>query len=328
MLHRSVWRADVSTSPVSNKVLDAAIAWKLCLDDSPGVPEQRSEFLRWHAASEEHARAWRQLGMLDQRFSAAAGPARKALLQSRVSLRRRVGTLGGGLASVLLVAALVLQLDAPSLSPGYWLADQRTATGELRTLRLEDGTLLSLNTHSAVDIDFEGSQRVIVLHQGEISVETGHDDLRPLLVRTDDGRLRPLGTRFLVKREAQGTRLEVLQSQVAAMPSNRVDEQVLAAGQQVIMTANGLSQISPVAPGADAWTRGMLVVDNVRLADLVAELGRYRSGHLGVAPEVADLRVTGSFPLTDIDLALASLTPALPVKVEQRTPWWVKVVAQ
>ncbi|VVN11786.1 Protein FecR [Pseudomonas fluorescens] len=245
----------MSTSPVSNKVLDAAIAWKLCLDDSPGVPEQRSEFLRWHAASEEHARAWRQLGMLDQRFSAAVGPARKALLQSRVSLRRRVGTLGGGLASVLLVAALVLQLDAPSLSPGYWLADQRTATGELRTLRLEDGTLLSLNTHSAVDIDFEGSQRVIVLHQGEISVETGHDDLRPLLVRTDDGRLRPLGTRFLVKREAQGTRLEVLQSQVAAMPSNRADEQVLAAGQQVMMTANGLSQISPVAAGADAWTR-------------------------------------------------------------------------
>lgn len=318
----------MSTSPVSNKVLDAAIAWKLCLDDSPGVPEQRSEFLRWHAASEEHARAWRQLGMLDQRFSAAVGPARKALLQSRVSLRRRVGTLGGGLASVLLVAALVLQLDAPSLAPGYWLADQRTATGELRTLRLEDGTLLSLNTHTAVDIDFEGSQRVIVLHQGEISVETGHDDLRPLLVRTDDGRLRPLGTRFLVKREAQGTRLEVLQSQVAAMPSNRADEQVLAAGQQVMMTATGLSQISPVAAGADAWTRGMLVVDNVRLADLVAELGRYRSGHLGVAPDVADLRVTGSFPLTDIDLALASLTPALPVKVEQRTPWWVKVVAQ
>lgn len=318
----------MSTSPVSNKVLDAAIAWKLCLDDSPGVPEQRSEFLRWHAASEEHARAWRQLGMLDQRFSAAVGPARKALLQSRVSLRRRVGTLGGGLASVLLVAALVLQLDAPSLAPGYWLADQRTATGELRTLRLEDGTLLSLNTHTAVDIDFEGSQRVIVLHQGEISVETGHDDLRPLLVRTDDGRLRPLGTRFLVKREAQGTRLEVLQSQVAAMPSNRADEQVLAAGQQVMMTATGLSQISPVAAGADAWTRGMLVVDNVRLADLIAELGRYRSGHLGVAPDVADLRVTGSFPLTDIDLALASLTPALPVKVEQRTPWWVKVVAQ
>lgn len=318
----------MNSSPVSNQVLDAAIAWKLCLDDNNSSTDERSDFIRWHGASEEHARAWRQLGMLDQRVSAAAGPARKALVQSRVSLRRRVGKLGGGLAGMLLVGALLSQVGTPSLSPAYWLADQRTATGELRTLRLEDGTLLSLNTHTAVDIDFAGEQRVIVLHQGEISVETGHADLRPLLVRTDDGRLRPLGTRFLVKREEQGTRLEVMQAQVAAMPANSGDESVLREGQQVLMSANGLGRVEPVAVGADAWTRGMLVVDNVRLADLVEQLGRYRSGHLSVADDVADLRVTGSFPLTDTDLALASLVPALPVKIERHTDWWVTVVAQ
>ncbi|HYQ55144.1 MAG TPA: amino acid ABC transporter substrate-binding protein, partial [Pseudomonas sp.] len=72
--------------------------------------------------------------------------------------------------------------------------------------------------------------------------------------------------------------------------------------------------------------RGMLVVDNVRLADLLEQLGKYRSGHLGVADEVADLRVTGSFPLNNTELALASLVPALPVKIERHTQWWVNVV--
>ncbi|MEG0636994.1 MAG: FecR domain-containing protein, partial [Pseudomonas sp.] len=187
---------------------------------------------------------------------------------------------------------------------------------------------LSLNTHTAVDIDYEGEQRIIVLHQGEISVETGHQDPRPLLVRTDDGRLRPLGTRFLVRREAHGTRLEVLQASVAAMPQNSGDEQVLHEGQQVLMDANGLGQVGQVAAGVDAWTRGMLVVDNVRLADLLAALGHYRSGHLGVADDVADLRVTGSFPLTNTDLALESLVPALPVKIERHTPWWVTIKAR
>ena len=316
----------MSNAPVSSRVLEAAIAWKLSLDDASGTPDERNAFMRWHAASEEHARAWRQLGAMDQRVSAAAGPARQALLQSRVGLRRRIGKVGGGLAGMFLLGSLLAWVGAPSLAPSYWLADQRTATGELRTLRLEDGTLLSLNTHTAVDIDYAGEQRVIVRHPGEISVETGHQDPRPLLVRTDDGRLRPLGTRFLVRREAEGTRLEVLQASVAAMPHNSGDEHVLREGQQVLMNANGLGQVGTVPAGADAWTRGMLVVDNVRLGDLLAALGQYRSGYLGVDARVANLRVTGSFPLTDTDLALASLVPALPVKIERHTQWWVNVV--
>ncbi|MBJ9977003.1 FecR family protein [Pseudomonas sp. S75] len=315
----------MTSLPVSSKVLEAAIAWKLCLEGGDGTAHERDAFERWHAASDEHARAWFQLGMLDQRVATGAGPARHALLQSRAGLRQRVGKLGGGLLGMLLLGGLLAWTGAPSLAPSYWLADQRTGTGELRTLRLEDGTLLSLDTHTAVDIDYTGEHRVIVLHQGEISVETGHHDPRPLWVRTDDGRLRPLGTRFLVKRESAGTRLEVLQAQVAAQPRGRSDEQVLHEGQQVLMNAQGLGLIGPVKAGADAWTRGMLVVDDVRLGDLVAELARYRSGYLGIAREVADLRVSGSFPLTDTDLALASLVPALPVKVERRTAWWVSV---
>ncbi|MNZ72338.1 fec operon regulator FecR [compost metagenome] len=94
------------------------------------------------------------------------------------------------------------------------------------------------------------------------------------------------------------------------------------------MSQNQLGQINGLRSGADAWTRGMLVVDNVRLADLVDELSRYRSGYLGVAPEVANLRITGSFPLNDTDLALTSLLPTLPVQLEQNTPWWVTVVAR
>ena len=91
------------------------------------------------------------------------------------------------------------------------------------------------------------------------------------------------------------------------------------------MRSNGLGPIVALNLGADAWTRGMLVVDNARLEDLVHELGRYRRGHLGVAPEIADLRITGSFPLHDTDLALSALLPTLPVQIEQHTPWWVTV---
>ncbi len=317
----------ISSKPVSARVLDAAIAWQLSLDGGASAVE-REEFAKWHAAHEEHARAWRQLGMLDQRFSVAAGPARNALVQSREGLRRRVRKLGRGVASVVLVAGLALFAGERYLPVDYWLADQRTATGEQRTLRLTDGTVINLNTHSALDVRFDEKQRRIVLQEGEILIETGHNDSRPFIVETRDGRMRALGTRFLVKREDQGTRLGVLQSAVAARAQAGQDEHVFKEGQQVLMRRDGLGPQQALNLGADAWTRGMLVVDNARLGDLIDELGRYRRGHLGVAPEVADLRITGSFPLQDTDLALNALLPTLPVKIERHTVWWVTVVAK
>jgi len=313
-------------SPVSSRVLDAAIAWQLCLDSASEA--ERAEFATWYADDEEHARAWTQLGMLDQRFAIASGPARTALLQSRAGIRQRVRTLGGGLASVALACGLALFVGNRYLPLDYWLADQRTATGEQRTLRLSDNTLIRLNTHSAVDVRFDANQRRIILQEGEILVETGsHDDPRPFIVETGEGRMRALGTRFLVKREDDGTRLSVLQSAVAAHPQASESEHVLQEGQQVLMRRDSFGPMLTLRPGTDAWTRGMLVVDNVRLGDLIVELGRYRQGHLGVAPEIADLRITGSFPLTNTDLALKALLPTLPVQIEQHTQWWVTVVA-
>ncbi|MBK5537595.1 FecR family protein [Pseudomonas sp. TH05] len=316
----------ISSKPVSSQVLDAAIAWQLSLDSGNAV--EREEFAKWHAAHEEHARAWRQLGMLDQRFSVASGPARVALLQSREGIRRRVRKLGSGLASVALMIGLALFAGERYLPLNYWLADQRTATGEQRTLHLSDGTVINLNTHSALDVRFDDKQRRIVLQEGEILIETGHGDARPFIVETDDGHMRALGTRFLVKREDQGTRLSVLQSAVAARPEASRDEQILKEGQQVLMRRDGLGPLQALNAGADAWTRGMLVVDNARLEDLIGELGRYRLGHLGVAPEVADLRITGSFPLHNTDLALTALLPTLPVQIERHTAWWVTVAAK
>ncbi|KAB0497470.1 FecR domain-containing protein [Pseudomonas vancouverensis] len=316
----------LSSKPVSAQVLDAAIAWQLSLDCAN--PIEREEFAKWHAAHEEHARAWRQLGMLDQRFSVASGPARTALLQSREGIRRRVRKLGSGLASVVAVIGLALFAGEHYLPINYWLADQRTATGEQRTLRLADGTLINLNTHSALDVRFDEKQRRIVLQEGEILVETGHGDPRPFIVETREGSMRALGTRFLVKREEDGTRLSVLQSAVAVHPESNPHEQILREGQQMLIRSDGLGPMLALNPGADAWTRGMLVVDNARLADLVQEIGRYRRGYLGVSPQVADLRITGSFPLRDTDLALNALLPTLPVQIEHHTPWWVTVVAK
>ena len=86
--------SQANTKPVSAQVLDAAIAWQLCLDCGNGSAVEQAEFAKWYSASEEHARAWLQLGMLDQRFSNTGIPARNALLNARNGVQQAKGFRG------------------------------------------------------------------------------------------------------------------------------------------------------------------------------------------------------------------------------------------
>ncbi|MCY1519690.1 Protein FecR [compost metagenome] len=315
---------------VSARTLDEAIAWQLCLDSGEASDQQRSEFELWLAAQPEHAKVWRQLGGIDQRLaSATAAPlARRALLHSGVVRRRNLRRLGGTALSLLLAGGLLLGLLAQQRPLGDYLADQRTASGEQRELLLPDRSQVRLNSRSALDIDFSGDERRLFLRSGEILVQTAPGDERPFVVVTEQGRLRALGTRFLVRREGRATRLTVLQSAVAARPQAASEEQIIRAGEQVLMERQRLSGSQAAPPTADAWSRGMLVADNLRLAELLDALGEYRSGFLSLDPNLADLRISGSFPLHDSDKALAALPPSLPVRIERHTAWWVRVVPE
>lgn len=316
------------SGPVSLRILDEAITWQLRLGSGEARADDEAAFASWHAAHSEHARAWSQLGMLDRSLAGAGPkPARNALLRSPREARQKVRRIAGTGLSLLLVGALLLGVGNRYTPVRYAFSDLVTGTGEQRELRLPDNTLLQLNSRTAVDVRFDAEQRRIVLRSGEIMVETAHGDSRPFIVETDDGRLRALGTRFLVERDGgDGTLLSVLQSAVAARPEQLPDEKVISQGQHVRLRPDGLGPVEANSATADAWTHGMLVVDNVRLADLVARLSRYSPGYLDVDPALADLRITGSFPLKNIDLALSSLEPTLPVRIEKHGQWWARVV--
>jgi transmembrane sensor len=69
----------------------------------------------------------------------------------------------------------------------------------------------------------------------------------------------------------------------------------------------------------------MLVAAHMRLADFLAELSRYRRGRLNCDPKVADLLISGSYPLNDSERILDMLEVSLPVKVQRFTRYWVTV---
>ena len=205
-----------------------------------------------------------------------------------------------------------------------WTAQQRTAIGEQRELRLADGSRLLLNTASSVDVQFDESQRLVRLHAGELFVETAADTTsiaRPFIVQTPQGQLRTLGARFAVRGEAETTRLLVLDRAVEVRAQALAEPHMLQAAAQLSFTAERIGSARPASESDAAWTRGLLIVDDWTLAEVIAELGRYQTAALICDQAVAGLRVSGAFPLRRLEQALAALTQTLPIALSRSTRW-------
>lgn len=311
-------------SPAEQRLaLRDAAQWHARLGAQPSCSLTRQQWQTWHTQNELHQWAWQRLERLQAELQGLPGPlARRALGTSVAQPNRR--TLLKGLALGLGVSGLAWT--------GYrqtpiWLADQRTGTGERRSLTLEDGTRLTLNTASAVDIRYDRTQRLIVLQAGEILVETGKDP-RPLMVRSAHGEMRALGTRFSVRQYRDRTELNVLEHAVAVRNTPAGKEVQVDAGMRLSFNHEPLPAAQPADPNQAEWRNGRLVIDDWRLDRTLSELQRYRSGILSCADEVAGLRLSGAYPLDDTDRALAAIAQALPVRIDSRTRLWIRVQPQ
>lgn len=303
--------------------LRLAAQWLARLAANPEDPAVHLALQQWQQADPTHHWAWQRVEQMQSQLQCLPGEfACRVLDSAPAHLDRRV-----------LLKSLVLLAGVGALGwNGYrqaplWLADQRTAIGERRTLNLADGTRLVLNTATAVDIRFTAELRLIHLQAGEILLHTGVDP-RPLWVRTAQGRLHALGTRFSVRQLDGSTRLEVQEHAVAVTPTRLGTEQVVSAGQGMAFTDSAFGPLQALEPGSGEWVNGRLLSNGWPLQRLLAELGRYRSGYLGWSDEVAALPISGAFALDDLDMALAAISRALPVRVIQRTRYWTRVVGK
>ena len=99
----------------------------------------------------------------------------------------------------------------------------------------------------------------------------------------------------------------------------------LPAGFQTRFSATDIETPARADPAREAWHRGILLADDIRLDELVKELGHYQHGFINVAPEVAGLQVFGGYPLAQPERALTMLEAALPIRIQRPLPWWTEI---
>lgn len=315
------------------KVMEQAAEWYAELRCGEVGPAQQAAWHQWIEADPTHRVAWEAVQSISLRFDPLQRlPDRRRaaddLLLAHQRVRRRAV-----LRSFGLLAGIGAFWSSWRLTPlPTWgaslIADYRSGIGELRSVQLPDGSRIWLNTTTAFDIDFSGSHRRVRLLLGEILIDTAHDAERPFIVSTAQGRFRALGTEFSVRLRDQQTELSVFAGAVEVSRAESSESRIVQAGRRQTVTVDPLPPATPADLARQAWSRGMLLAQDIPLGQVLDELSRYWFGHIAIDPAVAQLNVFGNLPLRDVDGALSILASSLPIEVDRRMPWWITVSAK
>ena len=293
---------------------------------------QRREFWNWSEADQAELDAWlaqssaheiafiRMQAAWDrtQRLSALRKPMREP---QRAARMRPI---------LLRVAAACLALAVIGAASAFYLSHTpektfATTIGGRETLKLADGSVIHLNTDTVLRLRMDAHQRHVELLRGEAYFEIHHNAAVPFEVIAQGHRVTERGSKCLWRAERCELEVSLVEGKARIDASEKRDSShsaVLSPGDVAVATAGSLSVVrkSQTALATElSWQRGVLIFDNVTLAEAVGELGRYNRRKFVIAdPAIARRTIYGAVPATDVDAFIRVARNVMGLKVEQK----------
>jgi ferric-dicitrate binding protein FerR (iron transport regulator) len=283
-----------------------AYAWLVHLTSGTATREDGEAFRRWCTADERHAQAfartrrlWEHLGPAIAEHRAGASRSDRVAPRHGLRMNRRRFLTAAVAASV---AAVLIGRHGLDLIAAADAATLHTAVGEQRQVDVAPGIRVEMNTAS--DIHLFTAGRAVTgmrLRSGEAVIHIDPSRRASFTVQVADATVVSApGSAFALRCHDEATSVTCLEGQTEltwASTTTRVKP-----SQQVDVDANGLS--APVAVNPDtalAWRRRVLIYDNQRLADVVADINRYRPGRIVITDRaLAERRVHARFTLAQM----------------------------
>ncbi len=334
------------SQPVPNiQILEEASGWFVDFHEGEVDAHGRKAFNRWLRRSPEHVRAyveiaaaWEESARLHGRHGEAAELVTQALNETNVAAfplcepRTGAGAVQPSrrhVSSRLFFAAATAALLAVL---GGWLYGQRqsysTGIGEQRVLTLADGSVIEMNALSRVKIRFSGQARDVELQAGQALFQVAPDPARPFTVRSDEVRVRAVGTRFDVYRRSGRTIVTVVEGRVAVStarsPGAGPDavgraSSILAAGFQTVARSDAIAPPMPAnLSSATAWTRRELVFDDTPLLEVIEEFNRYNVRRIVIEdPRLQAFHIRGTFAASQPGRLIDFLRDRFDLQIEE-----------
>lgn len=296
---------------VDDIVLAEASAWLARLQGPERTPAVETAFRAWLAMEPAHAQAFARVTEAWEMVPGAArlraqADAMKAGLNPRAARRPWLAVPAALAACAALVAAAGLVWWSLQ-DPVY-----HTAVGEQRTVTLDDGTRIALNTDSRLSVAYDDGERRVRLERGEALFEVMPQPQRPFIVEAGSEQVRALGTTFVVRRDPDRLAVSLIEGRVEVEPrastqqasrmrQARAGTTVLSPGERIVVRADAPRHVDrPRIEVLTAWRHGEVMFDDITLADALAELDRYGRNRVRLAdPELSQLRISGVFATRD-----------------------------
>ncbi|WP_286718750.1 FecR family protein [Thalassolituus sp. UBA2009] len=223
---------------------------------------------------------------------------------------------GGIAASVVLTLGILLFRSGDVSEPVYFNTQKLQTAHQL----LDDGSRLDISAASQVLVKYSAAERHIDLVEGEAQFNVSKDPTRPFVVETRHATLQALGTVFNVDQRRDSTELTVLEGRVEVAPLQAGNKRViLTAGQRALIRANGHGPVETFdLTSYRDWQHNILEADNMPLADIIAELNRYRNTAIGIHSDIGNLPVSGTFRLDDAEKNLQLITSAYQLTISEK----------
>ena len=312
-----------------------ASAWIAQIDSGKMSKGDLSELKEWIGRSPSHKQAFQKLAKNTLEIQ---GATENLFLEKRAKKKkhhRLALPVMGAMAAAIILALVVFSgvgVNAPNQIEKNPI-EYATAFGEQRSVTLDDGTVLNLNTKTKVNIYYNDHERRVDLLYGEAIFDVERDVLRPFEVHTDEGVVRAVGTIFSVRLTDRKVLVAVEEGVVElrkALPISSGDEltasstdglalETLRAGntlefskdERIVKTAE-LTEIA----NRHLWQQGRLNFDNKPLSEVVSEITRYSDIKIVIAdPALRDLKIGGTFPTGETEAFLNALELGFDLKI-------------
>lgn len=315
--------------PIDDEIWNAAFDWLMRAEANPDDPALATALRAWLEADTAHAQAFDQVCRTwqaaphmqpTQGDHMPSAPFRQRPARPGPRFNRRQFLVGAG------AMAAGLALYAGTGVPRRLFADISTATGEFRTVTLEDGTHVHMDTATAIRLDFAGPTRRATLLGGRAYFDVARNPARPFAVTAGPAEITVVGTRFDLRLDDDSVSVAVEYGRVAVGMDGRrlTPANGLVGGDSLhINLATRAARKAATIPGVDtAWRDGRLEVEDWSIAQVLSELDRYHQGVILLGDAAFGRhRVSGSFDLRRPDQAARSVARTQGGRVRALSPW-------